>query len=364
MRYEGRILISTRRPLFKDSSTLYFSEFLREGIIYAIIGLTWYRVIFRCIPVWTYWKSLGLLGLMLCISVLLADLLFLYQRTEKTVIYGCFVPFGIYTCLIYWHLLKIRIITLSVFAVLLTVAYCMLVCFRKIGNGNRKRIMLRRAYRCLTKSFSVLAITSACLCVPLFFQAVFTGGILKSSVKAETEYIPEEIMIEKEMDTLLLLQEQEWVSLVPAEKLAVLQTVANIERSYFGIPVEITVVAGKLKENTLGQYNDSTHTISISIDVLENSDASESLEVLTHECQHAYQARLVDAYQNANAVDQQLRLYNAARSYSEEYADYEDGYSSFSDYYSQACESDAREYSYRAVDYYYRIIDEYLAGKD
>lgn len=341
-----------------------FGEYLREGIIYAVIGLTWYRVVFRCLPQWTYLKSFGLLGLMLCTSIVLFALLFKYHRTERTVIYACLIPFGAYTCLIYWHLLKHRIVTLLFLTALLSVAYCMLVCIRRVGNGNRKRIMLRRAYRCLMGTFSIMAITSACLCVPLFFQTVFTGGILKSSVKAETVCIPEEAMIEQKMDTLLLLQEHEWASLPPMEKLAVLQTVANIERNYFGLPVEVNVVAGKLKEDTLGQYNDSMHTISISIEVLENYDASECLEVVTHECQHAYQARLVDAYQNANAVDRQLRLFNAARSYSEEYVNYEDGDSSSSGYYNQDCESDAREYSYKAVDYYYRIIDEYLDGKD
>ena len=60
------------------------------------------------------------------------------------------------------------------------------------------------------------------------------------------------------MDTILLLQEDEWEKLSAQERLDVLQTVANIEQRYLGLPNELNVGVANLDADILGYYTDQT----------------------------------------------------------------------------------------------------------
>ena len=70
------------------------------------------------------------------------------------------------------------------------------------------------------------------------------------------------------MDTILLLQEDEWEKLSAQERLDVLQAVANIEQRYLGLPNELNVGVANLDADILGYYTDKTHEIIVSADSL------------------------------------------------------------------------------------------------
>ena len=64
---------------------------------------------------------------------------------------------------------------------------------------------------------------------------------------------------------LLFLQDEKWSQLNTQEKLDVMQSVANIESHYLGLPNELNVSVVNLENGTLGSYVDGIHTIYISL---------------------------------------------------------------------------------------------------
>lgn len=158
----------------------------------------------------------------------------------------------------------------------------------------------------------------------------------------------------------MLLREEEWSRLTTQEKLDTLQTVANIEAHYLGLPNELNVGIANLGEYTFACYNDSTRTISIDLNHLENDSVYDVLDSCCHEAYHSYQHRLVEAYNAADENLKGLRIYKSATQYGQEFNNYIDGDYDFCLYYYQNCEMDARDYAEEAVSDYYRRIYEYL----
>lgn len=142
-----------------------------------------------------------------------------------------------------------------------------------------------------------------------------------------------------------------------------MQTVANIEAYYLGLPNELNVSVANLRENILGSYSDATHTIYISLSHLENDAVHEILNTCCHEAFHAYQYRFIDAYKSTDKNVKSLRLYKKAISYLQEFDNYIDGNKDFCGYYEQVCETDARNYASNAINKYYNKINEYLGTK-
>ena len=78
------------------------------------------------------------------------------------------------------------------------------------------------------------------------------------------------------------------------DRIDVLQTVADIEAAYWGLPHKLTVITSRTAEHILGHYIDQTHTITIDTNHLQQGNSSDILETLTHEAYHAYEYRLAD----------------------------------------------------------------------
>ena len=191
-------------------------------------------------------------------------------------------------------------------------------------------------------------------------QVVVGDNIINSSIAATTNNQSNSLTSSNNSDTVRLLQEEEGNYLTTQEKLDALQTVANIEAHYLGLPNELNVGAANLGEYTLACYNDRTHTISIDLNHLENGSVYDVLDSCCHEAYHSYQHRLVEAYKSADEQMKGLRIYKPAIKYGEEFSDYSDGDYDYCSYYYQDCEMDARDYAEDAVDDYYRRIEAYL----
>lgn len=191
-------------------------------------------------------------------------------------------------------------------------------------------------------------------------NGIFGNNIPASSVPAISNDHSNPQTISNNIDTVLLLQEKEWSILTTQEKIDVLQTVANIEAHYLGLPNELNVGASNLDEDTLACYDDSTHTISIDITHLESDLVYNVLESCCHEAYHSFQHRLVDVYNTSDGQLKGLCFFKSAAQYSQEFDDYADGENDYYAYYSQNCERNARHYAEDAVEDYYSRIDEYL----
>lgn len=131
-------------------------------------------------------------------------------------------------------------------------------------------------------------------------NVLFGSSLLKSDVRPATKTNLSEQTIANNMDTILLLQEDEWEKLSAQERLDVLQTVANIEQRYLGLPNELNVGVANLDADILGYYTDKTHEIIVSADSLLYDSPWEVLDTICHEAYHSYQYRLVEALNGAD----------------------------------------------------------------
>lgn len=165
------------------------------------------------------------------------------------------------------------------------------------------------------------------------FRGIFGDNILNVSTPATSHNQSSAQTISNNIDTILLLREDEWSTLLVQEKLNTLQTVANIEAHYLGLPNELHVGADNLGEGTLACYNDNTYTISIDLEHLENASVYDVLDSCCHEAYHSFQHRLVDAYNMSDDSLKDLRIFNSAVRYVQEFRNYNNGGHDFGSYF-------------------------------
>ena len=183
------------------------------------------------------------------------------------------------------------------------------------------------------------------------------GTIITETTQGEGETISSNI------DTLLLLQQQQWSELDASERLRVMKVVADIEANYLGFPA-VSVCTQVLEENTLGCYDHETRTITLNLTHLVSEDAFTMCNVVCHESRHAYQHRLIDIYESLDPQNKQLRLFLETSMYSHEFSNYIDGNEDYEAYYSQWCEIDSREYAQTAAEEYFRRIEKHKTKED
>lgn len=337
--------------------------YLFDCLFYMAVSMIWYKnLLFRCLPGKTCTESKTALWVMIGLSILIcAFALNRSMRTGWAVTTALAVPFGLYTVLAYIKTVGNWMLIVLACAVALSVIYTVLLMIRKIKNHrNKGKIIKRRIHRCCVASQSIVAIALLIVMGTIGAQGVIGDNILNSSISAtaNNQSIPQ--TISNNIDTILLLQEEEWVNLTTQEKLDILQTVTNIEVHNLGLPNELNVGAANLGEYTLACYNDRTYTISIDLNHLENDSVYDLLNSCCHEAYHSYQHRLVDAYNTTDENFKGLQIYRSAVQYGQEFSNYVDGDYNFCSYYYQGCEIDARDYAEDAVYDYYDRIYKYL----
>lgn len=338
-------------------------EYLSECLFYLIISMIWYRnLIFRCLPEMTYTESKITLWIMATLSIMISMLLLnRHKWTSWTIAKALIVPFGIYTMITYAKIVDRWMPTVLLCACTLVVALSVFVMTRKIKNRkNISGIIKHRVRHCCIKSQGILAVAFMIIMFVIGFRGIFGDNILSASTSATSYNQGSAQTISNNIDTILLLQEDKWNTLSLQEKLNTLQTVANIETHYLGLPNELHIGADNLGEGTLACYNDNTYTISIDLEHLENASVYDVLDSCCHEAYHSYQHRLVDAYNLSEDSLRGLRIYNSAGQYAQEFRNYNNGARNFTSYFFQHCEMDAREYAESAVMDYYSRIDEYI----
>lgn len=340
----------------RDKSDLEVWEYLLYTIYFALLGRFVYNAcLFRCIEGLTVKQSIltlwGMMAVIILFSVIYSCK---YHKTFWTALCTAYLPLGLYTLIVNRKLLG----TLSRFLFfgfcIFLFAYFMLIIFRKIKNkANRNRIIRYRIYKCIHMTHMMFAFFTILIMLHFFF-ALFTGdSLVQTSTKAE---VGEEYTIANQMETLQMLKPELWYNLSAKEKLNVLQTVANIEATYLGLPDELTVSTAILEEYVNGEYCENTRTINIDASHLESSTPQSLIATVCHEAYHSYQHVITEAYQNADESFKNLLLFYDASVYQEEFANYDDGSNGLETYYYQQVEVDARSYASEATGEYIKRI--------
>ena len=338
-------------------------DYLLDCLFYTVISMILYRgLLFRCMPEMTYAESKAMLWCMIGISILVCTFILDWRIwTGWTFVKALGIPYGVYTVIVYSKTVGSWLTIVLGIASVLSMVYIILLMSQKIKNRKSKgKIIKRRLRRCCVGSQSIATVALLVVMGIIGVNGIFGNNILTSSVSAFDNDQSTPQTISNNIDTVLLLQEEEWSTLTTQEKLDTLQTVANIEAHYLGLPNELNVGAANLDEDTLACYDDKTYTISIDIDHLESDPVYDVLDSCCHEAYHSYQHRLVDAYNASDEQLRELRLFKSAARYSQEFDDYADGENGYYTYYFQDCEMNARTYAEDAVEDYFSRMDEYL----
>ena len=338
-------------------------EFLIDHIWWAFIAWIWYKnFLFRCLEMHSLKESrVILLVMILCCSAIGIVLEMKKQRNSISVIMNLLAGFGLYTVFAYLPIKRRLILITFIVAAILTVLYLLLILCHKIKNRRKfKKIIARRIIRALSGARNIICIGLAMIMILIGINAVFGTSLLRPSVAPAKQSNVEEQTIANNMETLLLLREDTWKTLSAEEKINVLQTVANIEQRYLGLPNELNVGASNLREGLAGYYSDSTHEIIVSMDCLLNDSSRELVDTICHEAYHSFQHRTIDAYDEASDEMKNLYLYYDATIYKEEFSNYIDGKEDLCSYYTQTVEHHSRLYASSATDEYFERINEYF----
>ena len=201
-----------------------------------------------------------------------------------------------------------------------------------------------------------------CMVVCLYAAAVLyvASGFIFDRIEKKQNALAAEYTtaytIAENREILCGLLPERWNRLTAAEKQELLQTAANTEANYLGIPKPLSVAVLDLEAGTRGRYVLQDHEIQIDEDHVENSSVQEVLGTLCHEAYHAYQIAMVEAFQEAGVEKQSLLLFRRAEIYQEELGRYQKGEKDYGRYYNQKLEEDARRYSASAVeDWYFKL---------
>lgn len=346
----------------KNKNTKSMGEFIFENAFYAVLALIWFRLIFRVLPDMTFSQSKWILRGMMLVCVSIGVLLtWKRRRNSLSVMINILFPLELYALVAFWREIRTLSIVLLVISIILCVAYIYLIFSYKIPQRKDPRIVLkRRAVRSALGARTIVVVVMAALIIPLGGNVLFNNSIFSSNQKATRGTDSNEYTIANNIEVVSNLREEVWETLSIEEKMYTLQTIANIESHYLGLPHELNLQIESLDENVLAHYVDSTHSISLNINYFDDT-AHEILDSLCHEAYHAFQHRLVEAYDSVDPEYQNLMIFNNAEQFKEEFQHYTRGQDDFFEYFLQGCEETARVYSASAVQDYYRKIDLYSA---
>ena len=352
----------------RNKNTLSRSKYLWENLYWTVMTFLLYRPTIFC-PVlgFSYKASLFILAGIVIIN-LGVSIFITYRRRRNHISVLCnqFLAYGCYFMLSLWAINRSSFINITLLALTLATAYSLLVlvcyccdCMKSSIVGNLGKCLSS----CVMNARTIVACVLAVVLLSSAFKPIVGLPLLEPAADQlfnKTEDLCNDgETIAGNIDTVLLLQEEEWAKLDAAARLEVMKTIADIEANYLGIP-EMTIGADVLEEETLGQYNDATKTITLNLSHLAYTDAYPMLFALCHECYHAYQHKLVEVYNGLDSDYRDLLLFYEASQYREEFANYIDGSDDYMAYSTQMCEEDSDRYAAGAALDYYSRISSYL----
>ena len=156
------------------------------------------------------------------------------------------------------------------------------------------------------------------------------------------------------------LYDNTWEILSMEERIDILQTVADIERDFLGLPHDLTVYTASLPNDIAGRYGNYDHGIYVNENCIKNDLPYDLTKTIAHEAHHAFAWCLIAAYEEASEEMKSLVIFENAEKYKEEFDNYNDGAEDIFGYYTQKCESDARDYGIFVADRYKEAIQHFL----
>lgn len=315
----------------------------------------------------SYNSSITLLWAIWGISMAVTYLLtYKRRRNYFSVFANTVLPFGIYSLMVYEnsHLYLCAAIEMAI--IVLGGIYSFAVLIRKINPANPAGtavIMKNRILSCINGTKGIAAV---CFSVLFIYVTALNAFGMPSFIPAvkPTEEVNEnkEAVIEEYMPVISSIDESVWKNLSFDDRLDVLQTIANVEKTQLGISHEVNVCAASLGWGTYGTYDYSKHEVTINMQIIMDDDSTEAVKTLCHELRHAFQHDAADAYLSLDEKYQQLAVFDDMRAFYENLDDYQNASrDGFDAYENQTVEVDSRKYEEERAEFYFEQAKIYLA---
>lgn len=159
-------------------------------------------------------------------------------------------------------------------------------------------------------------------------------------------------------DDLSIFESNLWTESTLEERLEATQKAVDIEIAELGVNHRVEVETSNLSEYTLGSYSYGEQSIEIDTEYLEKCSNREILDLICHECYHAYQHSLIESYNSVADDYKGLMIYRNVENYKYELLNYDELSEDFYSYYDLNLERDARNYAQNRVDYYLLLVRE------
>ena len=349
------------------NNTMGKREYVKEQLIWFGISSLYFKIMFRCIPGYTYWQTWGIF-ILLFMMVLLSNFAITWKdrRNYASVAIGSIMVWGTFVTVAYFDIFQNHMRWVYGIVLVIAMANSGPILFRKIKTRNparRKRIIKKRINRSLEVMRKCLTIGMIAIMVPLTLNIVTSGVVAKSKLPV-TKVYGDEYRLDANIELISGITPSIWDKLNMEKRLDICQAIANVEGRYLGITHEINVCAAEIGKNTKGYYDQLTHQVVVDLKHLREDDSRDVVITILHECYHAYQHDLIEVYQGLSERQRNLMVFHSIGVYAEEFADYAPGEEDFETYYKQQVEIDARWYSVNQVDEFFSRVEKYLKEKD
>lgn len=343
----------------------YLEYFLKQVYVAVWLCLIYYNILFIHIPDLSVnaSKAIYFIGNQV-IWIVLSLITPAKRRSSYNAFFNVILAYIPYFCITYSPVYKKFINAFIITTLVLSVVYLAIVLSQKVKHKqNFKKVIKRRTQFALNGARGIAGVLACCLLASACFCTIFGINLIQSdapmleSANAEDS---EQWTIKNNIDTLKLLQEDEWKTLSVNEKMDVLSIVRNIEVQYLGLPHEVYIAIKNTDDSVLGYYDHKEHTIAINHELICSDDVKETLRTLCHEMYHAYQHNQIEAYKTVDERYRNMAMFSAARAYEKEFNNYISGEDDFWGYILQDSEIMADKYATTSVEDYYQKITEYL----
>ena len=349
----------------RNENTVSKTGFIVEHLFWALLGWIWYKcILFRCLGHYSLKRSgVSLIGMIaVCCTVgIMSDMK--KRRNGFSVFQNVVFAYGLYTVMAYLPVRAISVRLPLYISLLLAAAYTAVILFLNVCGAKRSKKVLKK---CLVKAFCgvrrILAVGLGFVIILIGAGGIFGFVLIRPSTIPTRASAADPQTICGNIETLAMFQQKVWKTLSVEEKLDILQTEANIEGCFLGLPHELNVGAKNLEEGLEGYYYDPHHQIVVNLESLISSPPEKLCNTIAHEARHAAQHRMIDVYNEAAEDKKRLIMFQNAARYKKEFENYSDGFSNFREYYEQAVEKDARRYAEDTVKLYFEMLEKYLNG--
>ena len=337
---------------------IFYSLFL-NNVAYLIFRYGFFKTIGDLSVTDSHWV---LVAIVLIAFIINFAITFRWGKNKKAVLATTLISYGLYTYFAYSKLIITAYICTIAIAVIVAVAYLVLIFWRRISNKqNRSKIIRNRKRRGYEGVRNIAACAGLVFMIMAFVYDSTTNQIAIGQ-DGETVVYGDEYALSKNIDMFLYLQPEEWEKLGDDldMKMAVLSAVVNTEGRYLGFNKKITLYTKNLDEGTRGYYSSINNAIYLDKNHILNDSSRDVLESCLHECFHVAQDQYVDLYNSLDEEYKNMYFLMDAKQLAKEFDSYVDGKSNYTRYYSQECERSARAYGKASAQAIFDRIDEYL----